>query len=128
MTPQRIQRKRTKGWRMPESAVYVGRGSKYGNPYRVGESYAVILAGNYGASQQRNILESISPALAVDLYRIWLSYMNTRDKPRDRPTPDEIEALRGKDLACWCPLTDAQGNHVPCHADVLLELANKEEA
>ena len=32
--------------------------------------------------------------------------------------------LRGKNLACFCPLTDAQGNHVPCHADVLLELAN----
>jgi hypothetical protein len=32
-TPQRIQRKRTKGWRMPEGAVYVGRGSRWGNPY-----------------------------------------------------------------------------------------------
>ena len=30
---QRIQRRRTKGWRMPEGAVYVGRGSKWGNPY-----------------------------------------------------------------------------------------------
>ena len=28
-------------------------------------------------------------------------------------------ALRGRDLACWCAL-DA-----PCHADVLLELANR---
>ena len=26
--------------------------------------------------------------------------------------------LAGKDLACWCPLDR------PCHADVLLELAN----
>lgn len=26
--------------------------------------------------------------------------------------------LRGHDLVCWCPL-----NH-PCHADVLLEIAN----
>lgn len=32
--PKRIQRKRTKGWRMPEGAVYVGRGSKWGNPFR----------------------------------------------------------------------------------------------
>jgi hypothetical protein len=29
-----------------------------------------------------------------------------------------LEPLRGKDLACWCPLSE------PCHADVLLELAN----
>lgn len=122
MTPQRIQRKRTKGWRMREGAVYVGRGSKYGNPYRVGESYALIAGGPYGASQQRQLLESITPALAVDLYRLWLSYMNTRDTPRDRPTPAEIKALRGKDLACWCPLGQ------PCHADVLLELANKEDS
>jgi hypothetical protein len=30
-----------------------------------------------------------------------------------------IEPLRGKDLACWCPLNQ------PCHADVLLRLANE---
>ena len=35
------------------------------------------------------------------------------------------QELRGKNLACWCPLTDKDGNPVPCHADVLLELANK---
>ena len=34
-------------------------------------------------------------------------------------------ALRGHDLACWCPLVDQNGNPVPCHADVLLELANQ---
>jgi hypothetical protein len=30
-----------------------------------------------------------------------------------------FEPLRGRDLACWCPLDQ------PCHADVLLELANR---
>jgi len=29
--------------------------------------------------------------------------------------------LRGKNLACWCPIGE------PCHADVLLEIANKAE-
>ncbi|MGV7636606.1 DUF4326 domain-containing protein, partial [Mycobacterium kansasii] len=33
--PKRIQRKRTKGWRMPEGAVYVGRPTKWGNPFIV---------------------------------------------------------------------------------------------
>ncbi|WP_269062108.1 DUF4326 domain-containing protein [Salipiger marinus] len=28
--------------------------------------------------------------------------------------------LRGRDLACWCP-------DGPCHADVLLKIANEEE-
>lgn len=31
--PQRVQRRRTKGWRMPDNTIYVGRGSKWGNPY-----------------------------------------------------------------------------------------------
>lgn len=40
-------------------------------------------------------------------------------------TVEEIRAeLAGKNLACWCPLVDTDGNPVPCHADVLLELAN----
>ena len=34
---------------------------------------------------------------------------------------DKVAELRGKNLACWCAL-DA-----PCHADVLLELANAEK-
>lgn len=35
--PRRIQRKRTKGWKMPENTVYVGRPTKWGNPWRVGD-------------------------------------------------------------------------------------------
>lgn len=30
----------------------------------------------------------------------------------------DLQELRGHDLCCWCPLDQ------PCHADVLLELAN----
>jgi hypothetical protein len=33
--PIRIQRKRSKGWRMPPNTIYVGRGSKWGNPFTV---------------------------------------------------------------------------------------------
>ena len=44
-------------------------------------------------------------------------------RPRKKPRPgrlkgDDLRELRGKDLACWCPLDK------PCHADVLLEIAN----
>lgn len=43
--PQRIQRKRTKGWRMPEGAVYVGRPSRWGNPWSVGHAVYAGLSG-----------------------------------------------------------------------------------
>ena len=34
--PKRVQMRRTKGWRKPESAVSVARGTKWGNPFKVG--------------------------------------------------------------------------------------------
>jgi hypothetical protein len=85
MKPQRIQRRRTKGWRMPENTIYVGRGSKWGNPHTFENS------------------GSVHPAL--------------RFACETAPLLDLTE-LRGKNLACWCPLDE------PCHADVLLEFAN----
>jgi hypothetical protein len=39
---------------------------------------------------------------------------------------NDLPRLKGKHLACWCPLVDEDGNSVPCHADVLLELANRD--
>lgn len=98
--PKRIQRSRARGWRMPEEAVYVGRPTKWGNPFRVGlDGSARDCVGMYRTMAGNNI---------------WTS-----------PYPREIkEQLCGKDLVCWCPLVDEDGNRVPCHADVLLELAN----
>ncbi len=93
--PVRIQLRRTKGWRMPPNTVKVTRPSKWGNPIRAAK----------GASAQ----------LVVDAYRAWLT-----THPDGRATAlRHIEELRGKNLACWCPLDQ------PCHADVLLELANE---
>jgi hypothetical protein len=97
--PVRIQRKRARGWKMPENTVYVGRPTKFGNPY----DYR--LGGGNGGNPR---------AAAVSLYRDW---MNNGRGP-SAPTDNEIKALRGKNLACWCPLDQ------PCHADVLLERAN----
>lgn len=53
-------------------------------------------------------------ALAVTRFREWLEGPHN-----DRITTEDLESLRGKDLCCWCPLDG------PCHADVLLELANR---
>lgn len=99
LSPRRIQRKRTKGWRMPEGAVYVGRPTKWGNPYRVGPETRAAFA--VSAAQR-----------AVNQYRLLVSQMVERGRL-------DLEELRGKHLACWCPLDQ------PCHADVLLELANR---
>ena len=44
------------------------------------------------------------------------------------PSLEEIRAeFAGHDLMCWCPLVDSEGKRVPCHADVLLEIANRKD-
>lgn len=106
--PKRIQRQRTKGWRKPEGALYVGRGSQWGNPWRVGEPSPWAP------------YEPMDHAGAVAVFRYGIDTEPGRAIAR--------RELAGRDLMCWCPLEDAKGNRVPCHADVLLELANSEVA
>ena len=110
--PKRIQRKRIKGWRMPEGTVNVTRPGKWANPFRIGGWFEmgrggwlwVEAAEGYQTAEYTRISDS---QMAVDWYR--------RLKTQ---RPHDFSELRGKDLACWCPLGS------PCHADVLLELAN----
>lgn len=136
--PVRIQRKRTKGWKMPEGAVSVTRPGKWGNPFdlRRSEHCWTAVAHGFRGDKSGRIAASVS------IYRAWLLNWKAdwidcglsveRDGKSERvvsspavkapapPTIEEIrDELRGKNLACWCPLDQ------PCHADVLLELANK---
>lgn len=91
--PHRIRLSRTRGWRMPAGAVKVDRATRWGNPFLA------------ATAQER--------AVAVARYREWIR------EPAQAPLREAARAaLRGKDLACWCPLDG------PCHADVLLEIAN----
>jgi hypothetical protein len=93
--PMRMQLSRRKGWRMPENTVRVARPSGWGNPCIIGN----------GEIKTRED--------AVLAYRKIVSMPESamfRDAVRRR--------LVGKNLACWCPLDQ------PCHADVLLEIAN----
>lgn len=129
---KRVQRQRSKGWRKPEGAVYVGRGTLWGNPFRYGAFYqdrtgfndcpypvqepffmreSSLLTGEPIAIHFNPIRDA---AHAVDLYRRFVVYNN------DVFTPEAIADLAGQDLMCWCP------NDRPCHVDVLLELANQE--
>lgn len=105
--PRRIQRQRTRGWRMPEGAIYVGRPTAWGNPWRVGD--LMFLEWPVDQLPRVGRVMEITPEIAVALYRAAFA-----------PDADEIRAeLAGHDLACWCPLDQ------PCHADVLLEVANR---
>lgn len=95
---KRIQLSRRKGYRMPRNAVKVDRTSRWGNPWKVGDKPP------YGSTP-------MTAEQAVAEYRRLLD-MKPEMKARVKAE------LRGRDLACWCK-PDA-----PCHADVLLEVAN----
>jgi hypothetical protein len=98
--PRRIQRSRAKGWRMPDNTVYVGRPSVWQNPFGPVGSAASIPCDD--------------PLQAVHLHY----EMVAKECAARRRVPNYIMALRGKNLACWCRLDQ------PCHADILLYLAN----
>lgn len=104
--PERIQLRRAKGWRMPDNTVKVDRTTKWGNPFIVGKDgtqaqcvywFQLMLGGAIHMS-------SVAGWRALEQYRAMAL--------------SDVAELRGKSLACWC--------HVgkPCHADVLLRLAN----
>ena len=110
--PERIQRKRTKGWRMPEGTVYVGRPTKWGNPFSVN-----VFDGRTGGFIKRPRHEVVTIFRNLIIARDGCDY-SSDVLPKGIRTEDIRRELRGKDLACWCPLDQ------PCHADVLLEIAN----
>ncbi|NJA56690.1 DUF4326 domain-containing protein [Streptomyces sp. NEAU-H3] len=136
--PIRIQRRLTKGWRAPEGAVYVGRGSHWSNRFIVGARYVSRSAFHDAPFPAANKSLGITehPAWAP-----WPSWTEAVDKVRDRQHATELfrahvtycndtwdlseirAALSGRDLMCWCPLP-AEGEPDHCHAAVLLDLAN----
>lgn len=102
---------RQRPWRAENpDAVIVARPSKWGNPYRLGSTVVITAAGG-----ERQVLRHLSRAMAVHLYRLWVWNWDLADEGHQ---PLNVAELAGRDLACWCPLDQ------PCHADVLLELAN----
>jgi len=142
--PNRIQRKRTKGFKLPPDCVYVGRPTRWGNPFNFRPSEFCWLALGYGCRgdaagrQKASVIAyrdwlTAAPGKVVAEYERGTVMQNGAQKvdigPRVKvgraPTLEEIRAaLRGHDLACWCPLTMPDGSRCPCHADVLLQLAN----
>lgn len=134
---ERIQLRRTKGWRMPPNTVKVDRSTRWGNPWIVGRP---------GRLDTRLVIYELPRALdameAVLQFESWIDgYAIPNGMRPDNLTKvgrraiwDELASrrarifeclhdLRGKNLACWCSIT-APDSYVPCHADVLLSIAN----
>lgn len=162
--PRRVQRSRAAGWRMPEGAIYVGRPTKWGNPFghRTYTGLARVPGGIDPAAEweyegrvsadgddhdihhpdgrvTRHKVRYMTRAECVETHRRallgdptpsmlaaspggrFLGYWTgpVKSRRREYVTPEMVRAeLAGRDLACWCPLSEA------CHADVLLAVAN----
>lgn len=98
--PRRITLQRRKGWRMPKNTKKVDRTTIFGNPYRAGvETYNCIRG-------------TVTPKDAAEAVRFFEEDLAESDHWRIRA------ALRGCNLACWCKPGE------PCHADILLKIAN----
>lgn len=102
-TPVRLQLSRRKGFTLQAAtiatnglpAVNVARPGRWGNPYRVGPGMTALEC--------------------VEAFRdLWSDMLKGRPDHAGR----QLATLKGKNLACWCR------PGAPCHADVLLELAN----
>lgn len=109
MNPVRLQLSRKKGFNLQEhshqvnglEAVNVARPTKWGNPFRV------------------DLIDCFSNKDAAAMFNKYLKqYLFHRRSPFSFKYAD-MQELRGKNLACWCKPGE------PCHADVLMELANQ---
>lgn len=152
--PERIQLRRTEGWRKPEGAIVVARPTKWGNPftyrsespahgglvrYRAGNPYVFEYEGRISRDGMRHDywgpdgtvtefwVRFATRAEIVELFRRTLlepdagmrgAWPSRGGRFANFTIGEAQQALAGRDLACWCPLDQ------PCHADVLLELAN----
>lgn len=118
MKPKGVQRKRTRGWKIPPHCKYVGRPGMYGNPFVVGVNGT---ARECVAKYKRCLvaamkMQLVPPPIVIELLStrahtvVWFYRIAKHLADGD---------LRGYDLTCWCAL-DA-----PCHRNVLLDLANR---
>lgn len=127
MKPERIQLRRTKGWRMPENTVRVARPGPFGNKFRIGGHYK--RGGRLGGAGLIGALQMIYIE-AADGYQDetyttiktnaeaveWFRWYQAQRPPAE--LQGDLAHLHGKNVACFCKLSET------CHGDVWLELAN----
>lgn len=121
-SPRRVQLSRKKGWRMPENTVSVARPGRWGNPFSVAlvddhtlavELFRDMMTWGFDPSK----LDHLSDADFHTVHAGKEAWSKRLNWGVEHSCAAQSE-LRGKNLACWCALDQ------PCHADVLLELAN----
>lgn len=119
--PDRLQLSRARGFRLPENAVSVARPGRWGNPYRVGVFGLPLAVQLFRNSMEGfwspGLVAHLSDELAAEAYRCHSDL-------RNRVRKLDVRELRGKALACWCPVP-AAGEPDLCHRAVLLDLANR---
>lgn len=142
-SPTRIQRSRQHKQVSPNELpiVYVGRGSRWGNPFRLvkhSDGKWAIKCDNDAI--QIKVLRKLCHAVydtrdaaavdAINCYNFWLlPYTHKEGTMMEfyqsmAQIEDVIASLKGKNLSCWCKIIDENDNYCLCHADLLLSLAN----
>lgn len=120
--PKRIQLSRTKGWRMPPNTMKVDRSTAFGNP--------ILCQWPHECSRRdgdveccvdtfRHYVETGLRGEPTTTGRLSIMVEAMAGYPQRSKLIARLPELRGKDLACWC------SPDKPCHADVLLEIANR---
>ncbi len=125
ISPVRVQLSRKRGWKMPSNTVSVARPGRWGNPFRIGGwfmvgdpdpkarmrmSWCQAANAEIAARTPGKFTLIETQAQAVEFFERLAATGYFRETA--------LAALRGKNLACWCKLG------TPCHADILLKLAN----
>jgi hypothetical protein len=117
----RIQRKRTKDYTQPLGTIYVGRPTKFGNPFKLSPDGWILYRNINRKVLSPWIFWSVCGGFTtqdiVDLYEKWI--IGELANFPGIPIPPNPKELKGANLSCWCPIGEA------CHVDILLKLANK---
>ncbi len=107
---------------MPAGAVYVGRPTKWGNPFvaDAGREYVAVTAYHARLIGEGQVTLAL---LDNELCRLHPRFRTASGVVYIPRLLIDVHAVRselaGRDLCCWCPLDRC------CHADVLLEIANQ---
>jgi hypothetical protein len=109
--PQRIQLSRRKGWKMPPNTVKVDRTTKWGNP---------CIVGKHGTLEEcvKWFSFAVQGTFVLGMKNTDGTWLTDSLMAYHKMAKRDLVQLRGKNLACWCP------PNAPCHADILLEMAN----
>lgn len=119
---KRIQRSRKKGSKLPPNTVCVTRPGRWGNPWKLDERTTAAVC---VASFRRCLLRALNGWEREDSDP-WGKPVTAEVWQHFERMAERLPEVRGKNLACWCKIVESVSPL--CHADVLLELANREES